>query len=43
VKDALAVSFDAATGYEMVTMLSEDHDEAIDSFLNRRSPNFTGK
>ncbi|QEC48762.1 enoyl-CoA hydratase/isomerase family protein [Baekduia soli] len=43
IKEALSVSFDAATGYEMVTMLSEDHGEAIESFLNRRPPEFTGR
>jgi enoyl-CoA hydratase len=43
VKQALGVSFDAATGYEMVTMLSEDRAEAVDSFLNRRTPDFEGK
>jgi enoyl-CoA hydratase len=42
VKDALNVSFDAATGYEMLTFLSEDHDEAVSSFLEKRTPKFTG-
>jgi enoyl-CoA hydratase len=42
IKEALNVSFDAATGYEMVTMLSQDRAEAVDSFLNRRTPAFKG-
>lgn len=42
-KDALNVSFDAATGYEMVTMLSEDHKEAVDAFLGKRSAEFAGE
>ena len=43
IKDALGVSFDAATGYEMVTMLSEDHDEAIEAFKGKRAPEFEGR
>lgn len=42
-KDALNVSFDAATGYEMVTMLSKDHEEAVDAFLDKRSAEFAGE
>ena len=43
IKQALNISFDAATGYEMLTMLSEDRAEAVDSFLNRRTPDFKGQ
>jgi enoyl-CoA hydratase len=43
VKDALGVAFDASTGYEMTTLLSEDHAEAIDAFRERRPPRFTGR
>ncbi len=43
VKDALGVAFDASTGYEMTTMLSEDHVEAVTAFQERRAPRFTGR
>jgi enoyl-CoA hydratase len=43
VKDALGVAFDASTGYEMTTMLSEDHVEAVTAFRERREPRFTGR
>ncbi|HZZ48779.1 MAG TPA: enoyl-CoA hydratase-related protein [Pseudonocardia sp.] len=42
VKQALGVAFDSATGYEMVTLLSKDHVEAVDAFLEKRPPTFTG-
>ncbi|WP_033291474.1 enoyl-CoA hydratase/isomerase family protein [Amycolatopsis jejuensis] len=43
VKDSLNSAFDASTGYEISTFLSEDHVEAIDAFLAKRSPRFTGR
>ena len=43
VKDALGVAFDASTGYEMTTILSEDHAEAVTAFRERRAPRFTGR
>jgi enoyl-CoA hydratase len=43
IKDAMNVSFDAATGFEMLTMLSEDHDEAISAFKEKRTPDFRGR
>ncbi len=43
VKDALNVAFDASTGYELVTFMSEDHQEAVEAFINKRAPKFTGR
>ena len=43
VKNALGVAFDASTGYEMTTLLSEDHVEAVTAFQERRAPRFTGR
>ena len=43
IKDALGSAFDASTGFEMTTFLSEDHVEAVDAFLAKRPPNFTGR
>jgi enoyl-CoA hydratase len=43
IKEAMNVSFDAATGFEMLTMLSEDHVEAIDAFQGKRAPEFKGR
>jgi enoyl-CoA hydratase len=43
IKDAMNISFDSATGSEMLTMLSEDHTEAIDAFQGKRAPEFRGR
>ncbi|OZC63544.1 hypothetical protein CH306_26645 [Rhodococcus sp. 15-725-2-2b] len=43
VKDSLNVAFDASTGYELTTFLSEDHVEAVDAFMAKREPKFTGR
>lgn len=43
VKDALNVSFDAATALELVTFRSEDHQEALAALREKRRPRFTGR
>ncbi|MGW6456558.1 enoyl-CoA hydratase-related protein [Streptomyces sp. NPDC055078] len=43
VKQSLGVAFDASTGYELLTLMSEDHAEAVDAFLAKRQPRFTGR
>ena len=43
IKDALNVSFDAATALELVTFRSEDHQEALAALRERRKPDFSGR
>lgn len=43
VKDALNISFDAATALELVTFRSEDHQEALAALREKRKPRFTGR
>ena len=43
IKDALNVSFDAATALEIVTFQSEDHREALAALREKRKPRFTGR
>jgi enoyl-CoA hydratase len=43
IKDALSSAFDASTGFEMTTFLSEDHAEAVSAFLDKRPARFTGR
>lgn len=43
VKQALALSFDAATNAELMTFLSRDHVEALDALRERRPPRFEGR
>jgi enoyl-CoA hydratase len=43
VKEALNVAFDVATAYEVVTMQSEDHAEAVSAIRERREPRFHGR
>lgn len=43
VKQSLNVAFDASTGYELRTFMSEDHAEAVDAFLGTREPRFHGR
>ena len=41
-KTALATAFDVALGYEVVTMHSRDHREALDAIREKREPDFHG-
>jgi len=43
VKDALNTAFDASTALEIVTFLSEDHDEALAALREKRAPDFKGR
>jgi enoyl-CoA hydratase len=43
VKDALNVSFDAATALELVTFRSDDHREALAALREKRPPRFEGR
>jgi enoyl-CoA hydratase len=43
IKDALNVSFDAATALEIVTFQSQDHQEALAAIKEKRAPKFTGR
>lgn len=43
IKDALNVSFDAATALELVTFQSEDHQEALAALREKRKPRFQGR
>ncbi len=43
VKNALNVSFDAATALEMVTFRSTDHQEALSAIAEKRRPVFRGE
>lgn len=43
IKDALNVAFDSAGGWELLTFLSDDHDEAIRAIAERRPPEFLGR
>jgi enoyl-CoA hydratase len=43
VKEALNVSFDTATALEMVTFMSEDHEEALAALREKRPPRFQGR
>ncbi|MDP6978451.1 MAG: enoyl-CoA hydratase-related protein [Myxococcota bacterium] len=43
VKDALNVAFDTSTALEIVTLQSEDHDEALAAIREKRPPQFKGR
>lgn len=43
IKDALNVAFDSAAGLELVTFLSDDHNEALRAIAERRPPDFQGR
>lgn len=43
IKEALNVAFDVATAYEVVTMASEDHREALEAIREKRRPEFGGR
>jgi enoyl-CoA hydratase len=43
VKDALNLAFDSATGHELLTLLSDDHREALAAMAERRPPSFQGR
>ncbi len=43
VKEALNVAFDVATAYEMVTLASADHREALTAWREGRPPTFEGR
>lgn len=43
IKDALNVAFDSAGGWELVTFLSDDHDEALRAIAEKRRPSFRGR
>lgn len=43
VKDALNTAFDSSMGHEMITLLSEDHKEALAALQERREPTFHGR
>jgi enoyl-CoA hydratase len=43
VKDALNITFDAATALELVTFKSDDHAEALAAIREKRPPEFKGK
>jgi enoyl-CoA hydratase len=42
-KQAAAAIFDACVAYEMGTFATADHREAVDAFLDKRKPRFTGR
>jgi enoyl-CoA hydratase len=43
VKDALNVAFDTSTALELLTFLSDDHEEALRAMAERRPPEFRGR
>lgn len=42
VKEAVNIAFDAATALEMMTFMSEDHEEALQAIREKRRPQFKG-
>ena len=43
IKQALLSSFDLSTALEMPCFTSDDHAEAVDAFVNKRTPTFRGR
>lgn len=43
IKQALLTSFDVSTALEMTCFASEDHAEAVDSFVEKRTPTFRAR
>jgi enoyl-CoA hydratase len=43
VKQALNVAFDTSTALELLTFLSEDHQEALRAMNEKRPPDFRGR
>jgi enoyl-CoA hydratase len=43
VKEALNVAFDSSLGHELVTLLSDDHREALAALREKREPDFRGR
>lgn len=43
IKEALNVSFEFAAAHELVTLMSEDHQEALAAIKEKRQPNFRGR
>jgi enoyl-CoA hydratase len=42
-KQALLTSFDLSTALEMSCFNSEDHAEAVQAFVDKRTPTFRGR
>ncbi|HEY3428010.1 MAG TPA: enoyl-CoA hydratase-related protein [Acidimicrobiia bacterium] len=42
VKQALQAAFDYATGHELVTFMTKDHEEALAAMAEKRKPRFSG-
>ena len=42
-RQALLTSFDLSTALEIPCILSEDHAEAVDAYVNKRQPTFHGR
>lgn len=43
VREALRTAFDYATGHELVTFLTDDHQEALAAIAEKREPRFLGR
>ena len=42
-KQIATAVMDASIAYEKLTVYSRDHAEAVNAFLEKRKPNFTGR
>ncbi|MEP1124139.1 MAG: enoyl-CoA hydratase-related protein [Ilumatobacter sp.] len=43
IKQALLTSFDVSTALEMTCFVSQDHVEAVDAFVDKRTPEYRGR